>query len=91
MKGGNSDQLYQGDGRLRMARSLEEQWPGIVTTVRRFNRPQHKVAGDWRFFDHPLIPDPSVSIEEIKSREVPDLDLRFVGRKGNRKPMTPSD
>lgn len=34
MKGGNSDQLYQGDGRLKMARSLERMWPHIVQVKR---------------------------------------------------------
>ncbi len=54
VKGGNTADLYQGDGRLKMARSLERQWPGVVTTKRRFNRPQHVVAGTWRKFDTPL-------------------------------------
>ncbi|NJN50269.1 MAG: hypothetical protein HC798_03745 [Polaribacter sp.] len=46
MKGGNSDELYKGDGRLVMARSLERLWPGIVTVTRRFKRPQHVVRWD---------------------------------------------
>ena len=54
MKGGNTDSLYQGDGRLRMARSLERLWPRIVTTQRRFGRPQHVVR--WEVFDTPLVP-----------------------------------
>ena len=54
MKGGNTDELYKGDGRLRMARSLEEAWPYIVTTQRRYDRPQHVVRGNWRRFDTPL-------------------------------------
>ena len=52
MKGGNADELYKGDGRLTMARSLERLWPGIVQTKRRFGRPQHVV--NWRKFDTPL-------------------------------------
>lgn len=55
MSGGNTDALYRGDGRLRMARSLERMWPGVVTTDRRFQRPQHVVADAWRKFDTPLI------------------------------------
>ncbi len=39
MKGGNATTLYQGDGRLKMARSLERMWPGVVTVDRRFHRP----------------------------------------------------
>lgn len=53
-KGGNTDALYQGDGRLRMARSLERMWPGVVTTRRRFGRPQHVIKDAWKKFDTPL-------------------------------------
>jgi hypothetical protein len=55
MKGGNSDKLYQGDGRLKMARSLERVWPGVVSVGRRFQRPQHIVKDSWRRWDTPLI------------------------------------
>jgi hypothetical protein len=41
MRGGNTDQLYREDGRLKMARSLQRTWPGVVDTKRRFRRPQH--------------------------------------------------
>lgn len=54
MPGGNTDDLYEGDGRLRMARSLERMWPGVVTVDRRWQRPQHVV--DWKRFDTPLKP-----------------------------------
>lgn len=54
MKGGNSTELYKGDGRLKMARSLERLWPGVVTTDRRWHRPQHVVADNWKRFDTPL-------------------------------------
>lgn len=54
MKGGNTDR-YTGDGRLKMARELERRWPHIVSTDRRFQRPQHIVRGAWRKFDTPLI------------------------------------
>jgi hypothetical protein len=54
VKGGNTDDLYKGDGRLKMARMLERQWPYIVTTDRRFQRPQHVVRNAWRDFDTPL-------------------------------------
>jgi hypothetical protein len=46
MGGGNSDELYKDDGRLKMARSLEAAWPGIVTTRWKFGRPQHSVRWD---------------------------------------------
>lgn len=63
MKGGNQTELYQGDGRLTMARSLERVWPGVVQTKRRFGRPQHVV--NWRRFDTPLQRREDVDWEEI--------------------------
>lgn len=60
MAGGNSAELYQGDGRLRMARSLERMWPGVVETKRRFHRPRHVIKTAWRQFDQPLIRRPDV-------------------------------
>jgi hypothetical protein len=54
MKGGNTEELYQGDGRLTMSRSLERQWPGVVTTKRRWGRPQHHIANQWQYFTTPL-------------------------------------
>jgi hypothetical protein len=52
MGGGNTDELYAADGRLRMARELERRWPGVVKVDRRYGRPQHVV--DWKKFDTPL-------------------------------------
>lgn len=43
MKGGNTDELYANDGRLKMAQSLKEQHPDCVTIVRKWNRWQHSV------------------------------------------------
>lgn len=60
--GGNTTDLYQGDGRLKMARSLQRLWPGVVETRRRFNRPQHVVKDAWRRFDTPLQLRPGVTI-----------------------------
>lgn len=48
MKGGNTDELYRGDGRLRMAQSLQEQHPDVTTVKWRFSRWQHIV--DYRAF-----------------------------------------
>ena len=48
MKGGNTDELYQGDGRLEMARSLRDQHPDVVTISRKWGRWQHHV--DYRRF-----------------------------------------
>ena len=63
--GGNTDDLYQDDGRLRMARSLERDWPGVVTTDRRFQRPQHVVRNAWRKFDTPLRLRPGLSLDDF--------------------------
>jgi len=46
MKGGNTDELYQQkktDGRLRMAKSLQDQHPEIVKIVWKWGRWQHSV------------------------------------------------
>lgn len=48
MKGGNTDELYQGDGRLRMAQSLQQQHPDVTKIVRKWGRWQHQV--DYRPF-----------------------------------------
>lgn len=42
-KGGNTDELYVGDGRLRMAESLKNQHPEIVMIKRKWGRWQHHV------------------------------------------------
>ena len=65
MKGGNSAQLYQGDGRTTMARSLERVWPGVVTTNRRYGRPQHVVADSWKKFDTQLIRKPDLDLDSL--------------------------
>lgn len=48
MKGGNTDELYQGDGRLLMAQSLQEQHPDVTKIVWKWGRWQHQV--DYRPF-----------------------------------------
>lgn len=62
-KGGNTETLYAGDGRLKMARALERMWPGVVTVDRRFHRPQHVV--NWRKFDTPLRLKPDVDLTQL--------------------------
>lgn len=69
MKGGNTDALnYNGDGRLKMAKSLERMWPGVVTTKRRFHRAQHVVKDSWKRFDTPLKLKPGINLEALKSQ-----------------------
>lgn len=75
MKGGNTGELYHGDGRLKMARSLERMWPGVVTTKRRFQRPQHVV--DWSRFDTPLKLKEGIKLEELEPNEY-GLKLKAV-------------
>lgn len=43
MKGGNTDELYAGDGRKLMAESLRDQHPDVVKVMYLFNRWQHHV------------------------------------------------
>jgi hypothetical protein len=66
VKGGNTDELYKGDGRLRMARSLERVWPQVVTVDRRFKRPQHVIKDAWRKFDTPLIRRTDIDWKKLK-------------------------
>lgn len=43
MKGGNTDELYVGDGRLKMAQSLVDQHPDVTTVIWKWGRHQHEV------------------------------------------------
>lgn len=61
--GGNTDDLYQGDGRLEMARELERRWPGVVTVDRRWSHAQHVV--NWRKFFRPLVRKPDVDLAAL--------------------------
>lgn len=76
LKGGNTAELYKGDGRLRMARSLERAWPYVVSTKRRFKRPQHVVKDAWRRFDTPLRLKPGVDLSALP--RVDEHGLRVV-------------
>lgn len=67
MRGGNTDELYLGDGRLAMARSLERQWPGIATVSRRYGRPQHVIENNWKSFDTKLIRRTDVDFDALDS------------------------
>jgi hypothetical protein len=78
MKGGNTDSLYQADGRLRMARSLERVWPHVVRVERRYQRPQHVVHSSWRRFDTQLRLKPGLSLEELDTPNEYGMELRAV-------------
>lgn len=68
-KGGNTAELYHGDGRLKMAKALERLWPGMVETRRRFGRPQHAIKDQWRRFDTPLKLKEGISLDSIPAWE----------------------
>jgi len=51
LKGGNTDELYKGNGRLKMAESLVEQHSDMVKITRRWGRWQHQV--NYIFFKKP--------------------------------------
>jgi len=78
MKGGNTDQLYDGDGRLYMARSLERKWPGVVKTTRKFKRPQHHIKANWQHFDNKLIKRNDVDFDNLKLIDEYGLNLQQV-------------
>jgi hypothetical protein len=67
MKGGNTAELYHGDGRLKMARSLERLWPGVVRVDRRWKRPQHVV--NWKKFDTPLKLKAGIDLSALPANE----------------------
>lgn len=63
MKGGNTTELYQGDGRLKMAQSLQQQHPDVVKIVKKYGRWQHSV--DYRpFRGNGFVLKPGVVIPE---------------------------
>lgn len=81
MKGGNTDALYGGDGRLRMARTLERRWPGIVTTKRRFRRPQHVVFDSWKRFDTPLRRRTDIDWSALETAQPDDYGMHLAALK----------
>jgi hypothetical protein len=78
MKGGNTSELYKGDGRLKMARSLERMWPGVVETKRRFKRPQHKIKDEWGRFDTPLKLKPGIDLASLPKVDEYGMELKQV-------------
>jgi hypothetical protein len=59
MKGGNTDELYQGDGRLKMAQALQKRHPNYVRIIQRFGRWQHCV--NYHVFKNKLILKPDAT------------------------------
>lgn len=61
MSGGNTDELYAGNGRLKMAESLQVQHPDVVTITEKWGRPQHHV--DYLpFKENKLIPKTQLTL-----------------------------
>ncbi len=69
MTGGNTETLYQGDGRLKMANALARLWPGVVEVRRKFKRPQHHIIGTWGRFKTPLRLKPGVDLGKLSIKE----------------------
>jgi len=67
VRGGNTDQLYRGNGRLKMARTLEKMWPGIVETKWKFGRPQHVIKNSWKDFKTSLIRRKDIDWDNLES------------------------
>lgn len=74
---GGQTSIYINDGRLKMARQLERVWPGVVTTYRRFQRPQHRVRDAWMKFDTPLKLKKEFDPTKIDPKKY-DLDLKVL-------------
>ena len=82
MKGGNATELYQGDGRLKMAKDLERQWPYVVKTVRKFNRPQHEIIRKSRQFNQQLIRRKDIDWDKIKEEKI-NLKIKQINEVKN--------
>lgn len=78
MKGGNTDELYQGDGRLKMAQSLVEQHPDVTKITWKWGRWQHQV--DYRPFKYnrPIL-KPGVVIPD----EPNNYGMKLIKRSGS--------
>lgn len=79
IKGGNTDDLYQQDGRLKMARALEAMWPEWVTTKWRFGRAQHVIKNSWRDFKTPLIRRTDIDWDNLP--EIDNYGMKLVKKK----------
>jgi hypothetical protein len=81
VKGGNTDGggpiNYQGDGRLRMARALEREWPKYVRVDYRWGRAQHVI--DWTKFETELKRKPEVDLAALPRRDEYGMELKEVG------------
>jgi len=73
MSGGNTSDLYKGNGRQLMAESLQAQHPDIVKIDKRWNRYQHVV--DYKVFkDNKLMKKPGLEIPD----HINDYGMKLV-------------
>jgi hypothetical protein len=86
VRGGNTDDLYQGDGRLKMARALERVWPYVVEVDRRFDRPQHVI--NWSRFTTPLQLRDDVDLAALAANPQ-DYGMRLVAVRDPRSGYAP--
>lgn len=75
MAGGNTDQLYQGDGRFDMAESLRLQHPDCVTVTRKWGRWQHSV--DYSRFKRNKL-KPRIDLSELPPTDEHGMELKFL-------------
>lgn len=78
MKGGNTDELYAGDGRLKMAQSLQEQHPDVTQIKFKWGRWQHVV--DYTPFKANA---PKLRNDIIVPTGVNNFGMRLVKKEGN--------
>jgi hypothetical protein len=83
MKGGNTNR-YQGNGRLVMAKTLEEIWPQYVDTKIRFGRPQHVIKQNWGMFKQQLKRRTDIDWNKIEKKKY-DIKLKKIAPIKNKK------
>ena len=81
MKGGNTDELYKGDGRLKMAQSLVAQHPDVTKITYKWGRYQHHV--DYRPFrnNRPILKDGIVLSQTTDEYGLQIVKNEQVGKK----------
>jgi len=78
MKGGNTDELYKGDGRLDMANSLKEQHPDCVAVHFRWGRWQH-IVDYGKFKQNKLKLKPGIILDELPPTDEYRMNTKGIG------------
>jgi len=79
MKGGNTDELYKGDGRFDMAESLRLQHPDCVTVTKKWDRWQHSV--DYSRFKRNKL-KPKIALDELPLADEYGMVLKMFKQEG---------